>query len=257
MGSEAKRIIITGASSGIGRAISLEYALRGARLVLAARRADALDVVVREARARGAVAHAVALDVTDPKAPSRLLAAADEAFGGVDTVIMNAGIGYPAFAASLRAEQTGQVTRVNYLSAVAMISAVLPRMLAAKRGQIVAISSLAAFRGMPGSGAYSASKAALTVLMESLRTELRSSGVVVTTIFPGFVRTPMTDRNEFRMPFLLEPDVAARRIVAAIEKGRTDYRFPRRLSLLVRLSALAPNWLHDRVVSRGRRMLAR
>jgi short-subunit dehydrogenase len=186
-----------------------------------------------------------------------LLAAADEAFGGVDTVIMNAGIGYPAFAASLRAEQTGQVTRVNYLSAVAMISAVLPRMLAAKRGQIVAISSLAAFRGMPGSGAYSASKAALTVLMESLRTELRSSGVVVTTIFPGFVRTPMTDRNEFRMPFLLEPDVAARRIVAAIEKGRTDYRFPRRLSLLVRLSALAPNWLHDRVVSRGRRMLAR
>jgi short-subunit dehydrogenase len=255
--SSRKRVIITGASAGIGRALALEYARRGVRLVLAARRAELLDEVRRDATALGSEVRTVAIDVTEPNASRRILAVADEAYGGVDTVIMNAGIGFPAFVDSFSADETEHVMQVNYVSAVRMIEAVLPRMRAADAGQIVAITSLASFRGMPGSGAYNASKAALTVLMESIRTELRTTGVTVTTIFPGFIRTAMTDQNEFRMPFLMEVDVAARRIVRAIERGATDYRFPTSLSALVRVSTYLPNRLYDWIVRRGRTAASR
>jgi len=252
MKTREKRIIITGASAGIGRAIALEYARRGARLVLAARREAELEATAQAARAIGADARIIAVDVTDEDAASRIVALADSAFGGFDTVIMNAGIGFPTFAATFRAGDAERVMAVNYSSAVRMIEVALPRMLDARSGQLVAITSLASFRGMPGSGAYNASKAALTVMMESLRTELRSSGVTITTVFPGFVRTAMTDKNEFHMPLMIEADDAARRTVAAIERGSVDIRYPRLLSLLTRLGTYAPNRVYDWVVARGR-----
>lgn len=255
MATKGKRVIITGASAGIGRAMALEYAHRGARLVLAARRATELDETADAVRALGAEARTIALDVTEHDAADRLVALADEAYGGLDTVIMNAGIGFPTFAESFIAAEAERVMAVNYVSALRIIEAVLPRMLAARSGQLVAVTSLASFRGMPGSGAYNASKAALTIMMESLRTELRSSGVTITTLMPGFVRTAMTDKNEFRMPWLLEPDDAARRAVSAIERGRTDIRFPLPIALAVRLSTYAPNILYDWLVSRGRAAL--
>lgn len=252
-----KRIILTGASSGLGAALAREYAKSGARMILVARRNDLLDKVASEARTLGADAHAFAIDVTATDASKLILARADELLGGVDIVIMNAGLGFPMFASELDADATERVMDVNFMSAVRMIEAVLPRMLASGCGQLVAVSSLASFRGMPGSGPYNASKSALTVFMESIRTELRTSGVRVTTILPGFVRTEMTDKNEFRMPWILEPDDAAQRIVRAIERGRSDYRFPFVISFLIRLSTYAPNWLHDRVVEFGRRRLYR
>lgn len=255
MATTGKRIIVTGASAGIGRAIALEYARRGARLVLAARRESELEAVTEEVGRLGGIARAVAVDVTAPDASTRIIAAADEAFGGFDTVIMNAGIGFPTFATAFRADDAERVMAVNYVSAVRMIEAALPRMLSAGAGQLVAMASLASFRGMPGSGAYNASKAALTIMMESLRTELRSSGVTITTVFPGFVRTDMTDQNEFTMPWLMEPDDAARRTVTAIERGSTDIRFPRPLAVLTRLSTFAPNRLYDWLVARGRERL--
>lgn len=253
--TQQKRIIITGASAGIGRAIALEYARRGASLVLVARRASELDEVAAEARALGAAAHTVVTDVTDAGAAAQILERADEAYGGVDVVILNAGVGFPTFAQSFSAEEVEQVMAVNYVSAVRMIEVVLPRMLDAGKGHLVAVTSLASFRGMPGSGAYNASKAALTILMESLRTDLRSSGVAITTVFPGFVRTAMTDRNEFHMPFMIEADDAARRIVGGIERGRSDIRFPFPLTALARLSVAIPNALYDWFIARGRQRL--
>ena len=252
MASTGKRVIITGASAGIGRALAIEYARRRTRLILVARRADLLREVANEARSHGADARAVAVDVTAPGASATIVSEASAAFDGVDTVILNAGVGGPMFADAFNAEEAERVMLVNYSSAVRLIEAVLPSMIASNSGQIVAITSLASFRGMPGSAPYNASKAALSILMESLRTELRSSGVVITTVYPGFVRTAMTDQNEFHMPFLLESDDAARRIARGIERGRVDVRFPFPLAALVRLSTYAPNRLYDWFVSRGR-----
>lgn len=252
MNEANRRIILTGASSGIGRAMAIEYGKHGARLLLIARRADLLTEVAQAATAAGGSAITLAADVTDPELPARALAEAERAFGGIDAIIMNAGIGYPAFADQFNAAQTEEVMAVNYVSVVRMLAAALPGMLRQDRGQLVAVSSLAAYRGMPGSAAYNASKAAVTVLMESLRTELRGSGVTITTIAPGFVRTPMTDRNEFQMPFLMEPEEAARRVVRAIERGKTFYSFPLPTTIAVRLSQILPNAIYDRIIALGR-----
>jgi short-subunit dehydrogenase len=246
------RIILTGASAGIGRALALEYARRGAQLVLVARREELLRQLAGEVGSAGGEAAVLAVDITGPGASERIVALAHEKFGGIDLVVMNAGMGAPTWVHDFDAAQTEHVMEVNYFSVVRMIEAVLPGMLAAGRGHIAAVSSLAAYRGMPGSAAYNASKAAVTILMESLRTELRPTGVKVTTIAPGFVRTAMTGQNEFTMPFLMEPEEAARRIAGALDAARSEYRFPLMTSLAVRFLQILPNSLYDRLMLWGR-----
>lgn len=252
-----QRIILTGASSGIGRMLAMEYAARGARLVLVARRAELLETLVDDVTRSGGKAVAVAGDVADPGLAAQALAAACDAFGGVDVVVMNAGRGGPMFVDAFDVEEGIRVTEVNYLAVLRMLGVMLPAMRAAGRGTIVAISSLAAFRGMPGSGAYNASKAAVNVLMESVRTELRGSGIDIVTIAPGFVRTDMTAVNEFHMPFLMDAGRAARKIIRAIDRGRSLYRFPIGTSIAVRILQMLPNAIYDRLMRWGRRAGAR
>jgi short-subunit dehydrogenase len=247
-----QRVILTGASSGIGRALAIEYARRRARVLLVARRRELLATLADEMRAQGGHPEVLVADVADEGVSERAVAIALDRFGGIDAVVLNAGRGGPMFADDFRAAEVERVMEVNYFSIVRMIAAVLPVMQSVGRGQIVAISSLAAYRGMPGSGAYNASKAAVTVMMESLRTELRGSGIDITTIAPGFVRSEMTDQNEFAMPFRLEADAAARRIVRAIDARRSLYRFPLPTSLAIRLLGLLPNGIYDRLVRWGR-----
>lgn len=247
-----QRIILTGASAGIGRAIAHEYARRGASLLLVARREQLLRELAREVEQLGGTAEILVADVADPGSAERAVALARERFGGIDIALMNAGRGGPMFVDAFDAEEAEIVMKVNYFSIVRMVEAVLPVMLAEKRGTIVAVSSLAAYRGMPGSGAYNASKAAATIFMESLRTELWARGVDAITIAPGFVRTDMTAKNEFSMPFLMEADEAARRIVGAIDRRVRVYRFPFGTSLAIRILSALPNGLYDRVVSWGR-----
>jgi len=137
------------------------------------------------------------------------------------------------------------MTRVNFLGVVFAIEAVLPAMLERRSGHLAAVSSLGAYKGMPGSAGYCATKAAVNTYMEGMRIQLRRRGVAVTTLCPGFIRTPMTAVNTFRMPFLMEPEQAARRIVRALRQRKKVYNFPWRTTMLVKFSQWLPDWLLD------------
>ena len=246
-----KVVLITGASSGIGRALSVELGRRGARLGLLARRADALEELVLEVEGAGGGALALQADVKDAGA---VRAAADtlrERFGPVDVLIANAGVGATTHARDLRAEEVAEVININLLGAVNSVTAVVPEMISRGRGQLVAISSLAAYRGLPKSGAYCASKAALSAFFESLRLDLRGAGVDVTIIHPGFIKTPLTAGRHSQMPYLMELQAATLKIVRAIEARKKSYAFPWQLASIVRAALLMPNFLYDRIAVRN------
>jgi short-subunit dehydrogenase len=141
------------------------------------------------------------------------------------------------------------MVRVNLLGVIYSIEAVLPEMLHRGRGHLAAVSSLAAYKGLPGESAYCASKAAVNTYLEGLRIQLRGKGVAVTTICPGFIKTPMTDVNNFKMPWLMQADKAARKIVRALRRRRKVYNFPWQTTLLMKLT----RWLPDWVLARGMR----
>lgn len=245
-----KVVFITGASSGIGRGLAVELGRRGALLGLLARRAETLREIVSEVEAAGGQALALPSDVVDAQS---VRAAADELrekFGRIDVLVANAGIGATTDARDLRADEVAHVIGVNVLGAVNSVTAVLPEMVAEKSGQLVVISSLAAYRGLPKSGAYCASKAAVSAFFESLRVDLAGSGVEVTIIHPGFIKTPLTAGREAQMPYLMELDNAIQKIVRAIEKRKKSYAFPWQLATIVRAAMLFPVPLYDRIISR-------
>jgi NADP-dependent 3-hydroxy acid dehydrogenase YdfG len=243
-----KVVFITGASSGIGSELASQLAAKGATLGLLARRREMLNELCLEIEKKGAAARSFAADVTDQKA---VFAAADNLkseFGRIDILIANAGIaGGAVHAKDLQTESFAQVVNVNLLGAVNSVAAVLPQMVERKSGHLVAISSLAAYRGLPKSAAYCASKAAMSALFESLRVDLRSSGVFVTTIHPGFIKTPLTSGRGNKMPFLMELPQATAKIVKIIEQKKKIAAFPFPLSTLVRAGQMFPAWLYDRI----------
>ena len=168
--------------------------------------------------------------------------------GPVDLLLANAGVGAPTTVEPFNVGDVEKMFRVNVLGVVYSLEAVLPEMLERRRGHLAAVSSLAAYKGLPGESGYTASKAAVNVFMEGLRVQLRGKGIAVTTICPGFVKTPMTEVNDFKMPWLLTADEAARRIVRALKRKRKVYNFPWQLALFMKLSRWAPDWLLDRMM---------
>src|SRR5687767_6174190 len=244
-----KVVIVTGASSGIGRALALELGRRGARLGLTARRAEELLKVADEVERAGGEALALPADVRDAEAMLKAAERVRERWGRVDVLVANAGMSSTTAGTKLNAGEVGDVISINVLGVVNSVAAVLPDMLERGSGHLVAISSLASYRGMPKSGAYSASKAAVSTFFESLRVDLRKSGVDVTVIHPGFIRTPMTANRKKKLPFLLEVDDAARRIVRAVERRARTYAFPWQLASLVRVIKHMPGRLYDRLAS--------
>jgi short-subunit dehydrogenase len=243
--------MITGASSGIGRGLARNLAGRGAILGLVARRQNLLDEIVGEIESANGHALGLAADVQDA---AQLRAVADELrgkVGPIDVLIANAGIGGTSHAAKLQPEHVENVIKVNVLGAANSVAAVVPEMVARKQGQLVAISSLAAYRGLPSSAAYCASKAALSAFFESVRLDLRKAGVTVTIIHPGFIKTPLTAGREATMPFLMELDDAVQKIVNAIEKGKKSYAFPWQLASLVRVGMVMPTFMYDWIASRN------
>jgi len=244
-----KVVLITGASSGIGRALALELGRRGARLGLTARRGEELLRLSDEVERAGGEALAVPADVRDAEAMNEVVGRVLARWGRVDVLVANAGMSSTTAATRLNAGEVGDVITINVLGVVNSVAAVLPSMLERGAGHLVAISSLASYRGMPKSGAYSASKAAVSTFFESLRVDLRRSNIDVTTIHPGFIRTPMTAGRKKKLPFLLEPDDAACRIIRAVERRARTYAFPWQLASLVRVIKHIPGAVYDRLAS--------
>ncbi len=246
-----KVVLITGASSGIGRALALELGRRGARVGLLARRDEALITLAEEVERAGGRALALKADVRDAAEMKMAAERVRGQWGHVDVLVANAGMSTTASAKDLDAGEAGDVISINVIGVVNSVAAVLPQMIERGAGQLVAISSLAAFRGLPKSAAYSASKAAVSTFFESLRVDLARSGVAVTIIHPGFIRTAMTANRKKKLPFLLEVDDAACRILRAVERRSRTYAFPWQLAGVVRLLRHAPNFLYDRIASKN------
>jgi NAD(P)-dependent dehydrogenase (short-subunit alcohol dehydrogenase family) len=169
-----------------------------------------------------------------------VVAAVDRQLGPIGQAVLNAGTHLPVTAAAFSADPFRQLIETNLMGAVHGLAALVPRFVARRAGRIAVVASLAGYRGLPSAAAYGASKAALIALCEALRPDLERHGVVLQVINPGFVRTPLTDRNDFPMPFLIEADAAARRIVAGLRGDRFEIAFPRRFALLLKLLRCLP-----------------
>jgi short-subunit dehydrogenase len=242
-----KVVMITGASSGIGRGLAVEIGRHGAKLGLIARRAEVIDEVVREVEAAGGKAVALPADVQHADSVSAAANKLRADLGPIDVLIANAGIGPTRDAADFNAAEVSDVINVNVIGASNSVAAVIPEMVERGSGQLVAISSLAAYRGLPRSAAYCASKAAVSAFFESLRLDLEPRGIDVTIIHPGFIKTQLTQGRDAQMPFLMELDDAVRKMVGAIEKRRKRYSFPWQLATIVRAGMLMPIWMYDKI----------
>ncbi|MEE9607566.1 MAG: SDR family NAD(P)-dependent oxidoreductase [Myxococcota bacterium] len=246
--------LVTGASSGIGRSLARRIAAHGDAVAVLARRAELLDELVGEIERAGGHALALACDVTDRAGVLEAVRAAESRLGPIDCLVANAGGGEATFAESFSAQQVEDVLALNVGGVANCIEAVLPGMLERGSGQLVAVSSLAGYRGVPTGAAYSAAKAALTNLMESLRIDLRGRGVDVTLIAPGFVRTKPGAKKKRSKPFSLDLEVATARMHRAILTREPYLAFPRPVAWAAALGRALPAALYDRLLAaRGRK----
>jgi NAD(P)-dependent dehydrogenase (short-subunit alcohol dehydrogenase family) len=246
---QPRRLVISGASSGLGLALARHYLERGATVAAFARRGELLQSLSAEFPGK---VYCYTLDVRDQDAVR--LASADfmARVGTPDLVIANAGVSVGTL--TRHAEDNDvfrHVMEINVLGMVHTFQPFVAAMRQAGHGRLAGIASVAGFRGLPGSGAYSASKAAAISYLESLRLELHGSGVRVVTICPGYIRTPMTDINPYPMPFMMEADDAARRIARVIERGSSFAVVPWQMALVGRVLKRLPNWLYDRLFAKA------
>jgi short-subunit dehydrogenase len=223
-----KRVWIVGASTGIGAALAVRLARSGARVALSARSRDKLDVLAKELP--GSLV--LPLDVRDAQAQADAYASIAAAWGGVDVTVFNAGTYSPMRADEFNLAHMDQHFAVNYHGVTNGLAAILPDYLkrAAEHPVIAIVSSVAGYRGLPRSLAYGPSKAALINLAETLYLDLSPRGIAVTLICPGFVDTPLTKQNDFKMPALISPEQAADEIVAGLARGEFEIHFPKRFT---------------------------
>ncbi len=239
-----RRIFITGASTGIGAALARHYAGPETEIGLFARRRDLLEALAASLPGRSAI---FAADISDTAAIAAAARDYMARFGVPDLVIANAGISVGTNADELAdIDKLRRVLDVNVAGLAATLAAFAPAMRAAGGGTLCGIASVAGFRGIPGAGAYSTSKAAAITWLEALRAELRGSGVSVVTLCPGYIDTPMTQVNKYRMPFLISADDAAGRFARAIAAKRRLAVIPWQMALVSLLLRALPGWLYDR-----------
>lgn len=235
---------ITGAGKGIGRSVALELARRGWTVAASARTASDLTALASDAAKEGGTIVPFVLDVTERETVSATVERIELELGGIDLALLNAGTYVRFGIEDFTAEAFGRQIDINVMGTVNCLEPVLHRMRARKAGHIAVVSSLTAYRGLPFASAYGASKAALTNMCEALKPELDAVGVNLSVIHPGFVKTPLTDQNEFDMPFLMEVEEAALRIVDGLERGSFEITFPRRFAYLLNIGRALPYRLY-------------
>lgn len=235
-----KRYWLVGASEGLGAALAHQLARAGVEVIVSARSQDKLDALVADLPGN---ASAQVVDVSDRAS----VQAAAKAVGDVDGVVFLAGVYWPMTSQDWDAESTEAMADINFTGAVRVMGAVMPMMQARGTGHLVITGSLSGFRGLPGTIGYSASKAGTMVLAESMYADLRGSGIDVQLANPGFIKTRLTEKNEFKMPFIMEPEDAAREMFELMNSDRFKKSFPRVFSWVFRLSQFMPDWMYYRL----------
>jgi short-subunit dehydrogenase len=240
-------IVITGAGSGLGREMARQLCAAGAAVGAIDRNGESLHALEKEFD--GKRVGAALADVTDADAMLAAVRQLEAKLGPADRLIANAGVGCATPADDFSVRDFANIVNVNLLGVANSVAAVLPGMRERRRGHLVAISSLASFRGLPLMSAYCASKAGVSALFDSLAVELRPLNIAVTTICPGWVRTPLTDQIKLRMENILEPDVAVGRILKAVALRRRFVAFPWRLALTLRVMRYLPTKVADVLIA--------
>ena len=241
------RIIITGASSGLGEQLAYGYASQENQLILLARRSEKLKSVADQCRILGAEVEVIIADVCDFEDLQHIGKRLTNE--RIDRIILNAGMSVGHSTGVTQFEDFNRLFQTNFLSIHALLEPIIPKMIEQKSGEIVFISSLASLMSMPTSVAYSSSKRALNAYAEGLRYQLKPHGIDVMNILPGFIDSEMTQKNQFKMPFLLTTDAGVKRIIGAIEKKKHFYPFPFRFYLMIRVALLLPQFLRDKIVN--------
>lgn len=243
----AQLVLISGASSGIGKALALQYAAQGCRLALVARRVDAIKTWLSAHQISADSYECYSADVTDADSMARLADTCVQRQGLPDVVIANAGISI-GVDSSVRSDLDvmARVVNTNLLGAAHTFGPFIAPMVARGSGTLVGIGSVAGIRGLPGHGGYCASKAAVISYCESLRGELRASGIKVVTLCPGYIATPLTENNRYNMPFLMQPEAFAKQACNAIANGVSYRVIPWQMGWVAKLLRLLPNAMFDR-----------
>jgi len=230
---------ITGAGKGIGRALTLRLAKEGWTVAASARTEGDLASLKTESATRRV--HCFPLDVTDATATAATVAQIEERFGPLDLAVLNAGTHQPFAAAEFTVEKVRGLVETNLMGTVSCLAPLMERFIARRSGHLAVVASLAGYRGLPTAAAYGASKAGLINMCEALRPDLEGHGVTLTVINPGFVKTPLTDKNEFSMPFLISVEAAVDHIVKGLDKGAFEVTFPKRFAVLMKLLRVLPD----------------
>ena len=245
-----KVVLLTGASSGIGYSLAKSLPKENCSLALISRRKNILDELVSELKSGGSKIFSYKCDVGNIDEVRDTINQVKKDFGKIDIAILNAGASHRVDVKEYSAETAREIFDVNTFGIINFVEQILPDFIQRREGMVVGVSSLAEARGFPKSGFYNASKSAASLLLESLRVELKPFNVKVITVKPGFVRTPMTDKNEFHMPLLMDVDKAAKIIIDGIKKEKKIIQFPLPTVIGSKIVKFMPDWLFDYLMSR-------
>lgn len=245
-----KNVIIFGASQGIGKALAYEYAKYGSDVVLLSRNEESIKAIAEEIK--DTKCYCQSCDVAKKEDIKEGIDFALGKLGSIDLAVINSGVGGPNWMDNFSADDFKNMFDVNTFGIAYALEYLIPIMKKQGYGTIAGVTTLADVRGYAGSSSYSASKAAASILLEAARVELKKDNIKVVTVRPGFVKTAMTDKNEFKMPFIMQPDKAARIIRKGIDRGKSIVQFPFPIVTITRLIKNLPNWLFDWGMTKAR-----
>ena len=249
-----KNIVIIGASQGIGKALAEEYVSHGHNVVLLSRNVEAIKQIAESINSKAGKCYFKQCDVSDYNSVKDGIEFAKSSLDTIDIAIINAGMGQPEWMSSFRSSEFKRIAQTNTFGIAHCLEFLIPILKAQGYGKIAGVSSLSDVRGYAGSSSYSASKGAASILLESARVELKLLNIHVATVRPGFVKTELTEGNEFWMPFLMNPDKVARIIKRGIDRNKSVIQFPFFTVMATRIVKNLPNWIYDPLMRMGRKI---